>query len=264
MSTSHPLSIFISSKMKELAEERRVVQATLSDYRMYGWLWEDDAGARPTPTRETFLQEVADCDIYLGLFWLGYGPSTIEEYEYAHKRGTPCLIYKKQVAEDTRDPQLRDFLKRIGDVKNTEGVTTRSFTTVEELATYVQKDVLNLLIHDFRANRQQPAHEVPANKSADRTLSIQEQIELTEKLLKCTAIRDRMQRAAVLGLLPTDITQRITWGNTDLTEVLQIVKTCGEYEGGIEQLARATRTIDGNTRSVQAMIAFLRERSFLV
>lgn len=264
MSTSHPLSLFISSTMQELAAERRIVQATLSNYRMYGWLWEDDAGARPTPTRETFLQEVEACDIYLGLFWLDYGRYTIEEYEHAHLHGKPCLVYKKQVDKDKRDPQLSNFLKRIEDVNNAKGVTTRPFTTIEELATYVQQDVLHLLTHEFRANRQQPASNVPEDKSSDRTLSIQEQLELTEKLLKCAAVRDRGQRTLILGLLPSDITQRIIWGNTDITDVLQIVKTCGEYEGGIEQLARATHTIDGNTRSVQAMIAFLKERSFLV
>jgi len=45
---------------------------------MYGWLWEKDAGARPEPIRSTYLKEVEACDLYIGLFWLGYGPITIK------------------------------------------------------------------------------------------------------------------------------------------------------------------------------------------
>ena len=261
-STSRPLSLFISSKMQELAEERRVVQAVLSDYRMYGWLWEDDAGACPTPTRATFLKEVEACDIYLGLFWLDYGPYTIEEYQYAHQWSKPCLVYKKQVDMDKRDPQLTRFLKQIEDVDNSKGVTVCPFTTTEELATHVQEDVLHLLTSVFRESRQQPANKTEENGTTGRTLSPEEQDELTALLLKCAAISDRAQREAVIRRLTPDIRQRIDRGKTDLTDVSQIVNKCAEYEGGIEQLVRATRAIDGYTRSVKAVIAFLKELRF--
>lgn len=104
MTTNQPLSLFISSKMTELADERRAVQKALSKYRMYGWLWEKDAGARPEPIDSTYLTEVAACDIYIGLFWLGYGPYTIEEFECARQHNKPCLIYEKHVDTDKRDP----------------------------------------------------------------------------------------------------------------------------------------------------------------
>ncbi len=55
MTTNHPLSLFISSKMQELADERRAVQATLKDYEMHGWMWEAHADARPEPIRSTYL-----------------------------------------------------------------------------------------------------------------------------------------------------------------------------------------------------------------
>ncbi len=38
MTTNRPLSLFISSKMAELADERRAVQSALSEYDMHGWL----------------------------------------------------------------------------------------------------------------------------------------------------------------------------------------------------------------------------------
>ncbi len=64
MTTNQPLSLFISSTMAELAEERRAVQSALSAYQMRGWLFEQDAGARPEPIQSTYLTEVEACDIY--------------------------------------------------------------------------------------------------------------------------------------------------------------------------------------------------------
>src|SRR5450759_3039855 len=96
MSSLAPLSLFISSKMQELTEERHAIQAALKDVLMYGWLWETDAGARPEPIQSTYLTEVANCDIYLGLFWQGYGPYTIEEYEHART----CLLYTSDAADE--------------------------------------------------------------------------------------------------------------------------------------------------------------------
>jgi ATP-dependent DNA helicase RecG len=157
MTTNQPLSLFISSKMQELLDERQAVQAALKEYDMYGWLWEKDAGARPEPIDSTYLKEVEACDIYIGLFWLGYGPYTIEEYEHARKHQKPCLIYKKQVDIAKRDPQLKAFLAELERVKNPEGLTVYRFETADELAAQVKKDVIRLLTTRFRESRQQPA-----------------------------------------------------------------------------------------------------------
>jgi len=262
MTTNLPLSLFISSKMQELAEERRAVQAALSDYRMYGWLWEDDAGSRPTPTRATYLNEIESCDIYIGLFWIGYGPYTLEEYECARHYNKRCLIYEKHSETDRRDSQLTQFLNEIEEVGNPSGLTVRRFMIAEELAQYVQEDVIRLLTTIFRENRKQPATVPLETGFAGRALTLLEQVELVDRMLKCTALSNKAQREVVLGLLPAEITQRIIRGNTDITDVLQIVRKCTEYDGGIEELVKATRFIDGNTRSVQAVMAFLREYAF--
>jgi len=52
MSHLAPLSLFISSKMRELTEERHTIQTALKEVLIYGWLWETDAGARPEPHPE--------------------------------------------------------------------------------------------------------------------------------------------------------------------------------------------------------------------
>jgi tetratricopeptide (TPR) repeat protein len=156
MTTNQPLSLFISSKMAELAEERRAVQSALSAYQMRGWLFEQDAGARPEPIQSTYLTEVEACDIYIGLFWLGYGPYTIQEYEQARALHKPCLVYEKQVQTEQRDPLLTTFLQGIQRVTDPQGVTVFRFSSVEALQEQVQRDVLHFLVTTFRQSRQQP------------------------------------------------------------------------------------------------------------
>ncbi len=95
MAADRSLSIFISSRMMELIEERHALQSALKTYDMHGWLWEKDAGARPEPIRSTYLKQVEECDIYIGLFWLGYGQYTVEEYEHARKYQKPALSMRK-------------------------------------------------------------------------------------------------------------------------------------------------------------------------
>src|SRR6266487_3095564 len=156
MTTNQPLSLFISSKMTELADERRAVQTALSEYDMHGWRWEKDAGARPEPIDSTYLTEVEACDLYIGLFWLGYGRYTIEEYEHARKHHKDCLIYEKQIDTDKRDPRLQAFLDNIQEVKNPEGLTVARFETPVQLAEQVKKDVFRLLTTRYRDTRKQP------------------------------------------------------------------------------------------------------------
>ena len=150
MTTNRPFSLFISSKMAELADERRGVQQALSQYLMVGWLWEADAGARPEPIRSTYLTEVEACDVYIGLFWLGYGPYTIEEFDHARLHHKPCLVYEKRVDVGGRSPELATFLAQIEQVENTDGLTVCWFTTPKELAEQVQKDVMRLLVSNLR------------------------------------------------------------------------------------------------------------------
>ena len=150
MATNQPLSLFISSKMTELADERRAVQNALSEYEMHGWLWEKDVSARPVPINSIYLTEVEACDIYIGLFWLGYGPYTIEEYEHARKHHKDCLIYEKYVDIDKRDPRLQAFLDNIQRVKSPAGLSVCRFETAKQLAKQVQRDVMRLLSTRFR------------------------------------------------------------------------------------------------------------------
>jgi len=135
-----PLRAFISSKMQELVGERQAIKAALADMHVEAFVFEDDAGARPQTIEDTFLEEVESADLYIGLFWIGYGPYTIQEYERASALGMDCLIYEKREAvDDRRDPQLAAFLETLGKVET--GLTIKWFHTPAELGTLVKEDV---------------------------------------------------------------------------------------------------------------------------
>src|SRR5215213_10293679 len=115
---SQRLRIFVSSKMQELAPERSIMKTALEDLKVDAWIFEEDAGARPESIQQTYLKELENADLYIGVFWKNYGEYTIEEFEYALKLGKDCLIYEKRDdVEGQRSPQLQDFLDGIGDVK---------------------------------------------------------------------------------------------------------------------------------------------------
>src|SRR5215831_15851469 len=133
------LRVFVSSKMEELGPERQAIKTALNNLKVDGWVFEEDAGARPETIRQTFLEEVEVADLYVGVFWKGYGDYTIEEYEHAHKLGKDCLIYEKRSDLEDRDPRLQSFLDRVGQVET--GHTPRWFKTSEELGEIIENDV---------------------------------------------------------------------------------------------------------------------------
>lgn len=125
--------------MEELASARVQVRDGLRRLEIDAWTFEGNAGARPDTIQKTFLTEVADADIYIGIFWKGYGRYTIEEFEHARRCEKPCFVYQKQSDLDRRDPELQDFLNRIAQVE--VGVTPRWFIDDADLVKRVCEDV---------------------------------------------------------------------------------------------------------------------------
>lgn len=137
---SSRLRVFVSSKMQELAPERLAIKSALDELKVDGWVFEADAGARPQTIRQTYREEVEKADLYIGLFWKGYGDYTIEEYEHARRLGKDCLVYEKRAGvEGQRDARLDEFLVGIGGVES--GLTVKWFDTPEELRELVKQDV---------------------------------------------------------------------------------------------------------------------------
>lgn len=139
------LRVFVSSKMAELAEERKAVQAALKELNIETFVFESDAGARETTIEQTFLEELRQAHLYIGLFWQGYGEYTLQEYQAAGDYGIDRLVFEKRGALERRVPELQQFLDTIGQVR--AGVTTHWFTTPEELQSFVKEDVQNWLVN---------------------------------------------------------------------------------------------------------------------
>ena len=135
-----PLRAFVSSKMQELADERQAIKAALDDMRIESFVFEKDAGARSQAIQDTYLEEIEAADLYIGVFWKGYGQYTIEEYEHAEALGMDCLIYeKREGVEEQRHPELSAFLERLGEVQT--GRSVRWFHAPDQLTKFVKDDV---------------------------------------------------------------------------------------------------------------------------
>jgi tetratricopeptide (TPR) repeat protein len=141
------LGVFISSSMVELRDERVTVNKVLEERGFEVFLFEYDAGARPEPIQRTYLDEVEASDLYLGIFWNHYGPSTVEEFRHARRLNKPCLIYIKNY-DVHREPELVAFLTEITDVES--GVSYCYFEDVVQLAEFVGRDVQAWLVNQLR------------------------------------------------------------------------------------------------------------------
>lgn len=163
-----PLRVFVSSRMQELTPERLAIDAALAELGVDAWLFEKDAGARPSTIEHVFLEELDDADLYLGVFWKGYGAYTIDEFEHARKRDKPCLIYEKRADLDgQRDPKLQAFLDKISRVET--GLTICWFDTLDELGDFVKRDIARELAQAYRRHREtRRAYTLPAAASEDR------------------------------------------------------------------------------------------------
>ena len=138
--------------MAELADERRLVKDALDELEVDAWVFEQDAGARSGSIEDTFLEEVEAADLYLGIFWKGYGSYTKEEYDRALELGKDRLVYEKRAdIESKRDPRLQEFLDQLGRVET--GVTAKWFETAEELRDYVKEDVARWQTRVIRQGR---------------------------------------------------------------------------------------------------------------
>jgi predicted ATPase len=143
------IRVFVSSTLRELAEERAAVRAAIERMGLAPVMFE--LGARPHPPRELYRSYLAQSDVFVGIYadsygWVapGDGISGLEdEYNLAPKE-MPKLIYLKEAAE--REPRLNALVQRI---KSDDTVSYVSFSTPEELAERVSADMATMLAERF-------------------------------------------------------------------------------------------------------------------
>jgi predicted ATPase len=149
------LRIFISSTMKELAEERVAARSAIEQLRLTPVLFE--LGARPYPPRDLYLAYLRQSDVFIGIYGEQYGwiapdqqVSGLED-EYLNASGLPKLIYVQSPAPN-RDPRLSEMLTRI----QSDGLSYRGFSTSDELGALIANDLALLLSERFDVASQPP------------------------------------------------------------------------------------------------------------
>lgn len=149
--------IFVSGVQKELKAERRAVkdfiakEPLLSEY--FDVFLFEDVSAKSKPAKSVFLGEVADSDIYIGLFGYEYGSvgknkmsPTEEEYREAKQQDKTIYIYIKGANgknDKKRDAGVQRLIKEIGDAD--EGFVRKRFSSTDELKSLVYTSLLDFL-----------------------------------------------------------------------------------------------------------------------
>ena len=157
------LHVFVSSTLKELAEERGSVREAILNLRLAPVMFE--SGARPHPPQELYKSYISQSQIFIGIYWQSYGwiapgmPISGLEDEYNLSARLPRLIYIKNPAPG-RAPALAGLLERI---KNDNSSCYSSFSTPQELKELVQDDLALLLTEHFETKNDQPPGEIKKN-----------------------------------------------------------------------------------------------------
>jgi predicted ATPase len=172
------LRVFVSSTLRELALERAEAREAIASLRLAPILFEQ--GARPHAPRDLYSAYVAQCDVFVGIYWQSYGwvasageISGIED-EFELGQGKPMLLYVKEPAPQ-RDEGLSALIERI---ENEAHVAYRPFSTPAELRTLVTDDLAHLLAERFDAYAEQP--EPPSALPARTTSFVGRECELEE------------------------------------------------------------------------------------
>src|SRR5512142_1277510 len=153
------LRVFISSTLKELADEREVVRQSVLKLRLLPVMFE--AGARPHPARELYQAYLSQSRVFIGMYWQSYGwvgpgmeISGLED-EFNLSAQLPRLIYVKSPAPN-REPGLQKMLSRL---QAENSASYKHFSSSAELGDLVENDLALLLSERYEASSRAAAAE---------------------------------------------------------------------------------------------------------
>ena len=81
-------------------------------------------------------------------------------------------------------------------------------------------------------------------------LDIHQRRHLITALLNCSSIQDRATRDLIVNDLPSEIRGSIKRHDAERVDVTNIVKTCINYSGGLEELIEIVRVYEGGALSM--------------
>ena len=160
------LRVFVSSTLRELADERQAVRSAIERLRLAPVMFE--LGARPHPPRELYRAYLAQSDVFVGIYAESYGwvapDETVsgleDEYNLA-PASMPKLIYIK--ASEHRDERLIELIDRI---RSDDSAAYLPFVTAADLEEQVAGDLATLLAERFDESRMPPQPDAAAAGAA--------------------------------------------------------------------------------------------------
>src|SRR6478735_11533000 len=147
------LRVFVSSTLRELADERQAVRSAIERLRLAPVMFE--LGARPHPPRALYRAYLAQSDVFVGIYAESYGwvapdeeVSGLEDEYNLAPASMPKLIYIKTTAH--RDDRLNELIDRI---RSDDTAAYLAFETAAELEEQVAGDLATLLAERFDESR---------------------------------------------------------------------------------------------------------------
>ncbi len=148
--------IFISGVQKELKEERRAIKkfifsdVLLSEY--FDVFLFEDAPAKSKSAEKSYLDEVLQSDIYIGMLGMQYGSvgraeisPTDAEFREAKSKHKEILVYIKgqNTVDEKRDSGVQRLIKEIKNPK--AGYSYRRFEDADELTRLIYESLISFL-----------------------------------------------------------------------------------------------------------------------
>ncbi len=142
------LRVFVSSTMKEMADERAAARQAIESLHLTPVLFE--LGARPYPPRDLYLAYLRQSDVFIGIYGEQYGwvapgsdVSGLED-EYLSASDKPRLVYVQSPAA-SRDGRLAEMLARV----EQGGLSYRQFAKAGDLVGLIADDLAVLVSERF-------------------------------------------------------------------------------------------------------------------
>ncbi|HQP29439.1 MAG TPA: ATP-binding protein [Syntrophales bacterium] len=118
-------TLFVSSVQKELDAERRAVKNFVQNdpllRRFFDVFLFEDLPASDRRADDVYLDEVENCDLYVGIFGNEYGSEDAEgvspterEFDHATQTGKPRLIFVKGADDRARHPKMIELIRKAG------------------------------------------------------------------------------------------------------------------------------------------------------
>jgi predicted ATPase len=195
------LRVFISSTLKELAEEREAARQAIINLRLVSVMFE--SGARSHPSHELYRSYLSQSHIFIGIYWQSYGwvpegeqISGLED-ELLLSSNIPRLIYIKDPKAE-REPALKNMLTRI---KGEDTISYKYFSDASELRELVENDLALLLTEHFETARSSHAsaekRDYPTNVPIPRNPLIGREQELS--FAKESLLRQDVSMVTLIG-----------------------------------------------------------------